>query len=91
VAGDDQQHDHAEELGLAQGVAALLGLEQCARQVVAGFCAPLCEQIAQVRNECVEELPEARQPFGVERRCDDRSRPFPEAVAVESRAARRSP
>ena len=51
VAGDDQQAQHVQHLALGEPFAFVLGLDECAQDVVAGVGAPLLDDRAEVGVE----------------------------------------
>src|SRR3989442_10669266 len=82
VPGDDQQHDHAEELLLAQRVATLFDLKQSADEIVAGGGAPALEELTKVRDELVDRRAELLDVLWRQYWRDHRVRPAPEPVAI---------
>ena len=87
VAGDDEEHDGAEQLVLAEGVALVSGTDEGADQIVPRLGAAFGEEILQVRHELGHLLEEALQRLRLEHGRDDRVRPGPEPFLIGGRHA----
>ncbi len=84
---DDEEDDHAEELLLGEGVAAVLNLQERADEIVCGLRAPALEQLVQVGDELAHQRAELGERFGTQRGRHDSVRPAAEAVAIRERDA----